>query len=202
MALDAALACPAFPERAGALVQAAREKVYTDRVAPVRVERGKLLAVLRQHLQDGLLRMGAAWYRQARGIPQASAWRALPIMHITCPMEPVGWKIFCHLCNAAHSVREEGCIKCFTFLLCRPNNGELPLCAGVNHLHPAVQHIFGPLGADAPAAAPVMPTGSDQFQGVIDTWLDCPGAGCRSALSSRTVFDPTGFDYNIGMKIF
>ncbi len=79
VALDAARACPAFPERAGALAQAAREKVYTDRVAPVRAERGKLLALLRQHLQDGLLRMGAAWYRQARGIPQASAWRALPI---------------------------------------------------------------------------------------------------------------------------
>ncbi len=100
VAQDAAQACPAFPERAGALAQGARDKVYTDRVAPVRAERSKLLVLLRQHLEDGLLRLGAAWYRQARGIPQASAWRALLITHTTRPMEPMCRDTLCQRCSS------------------------------------------------------------------------------------------------------
>ena len=72
VAVEAAQGCPPFPERARALAGAAWQKVYADGAAPARAERGALLRLLRQHLQDGLLRMGKTWLRQTRGIPQAS----------------------------------------------------------------------------------------------------------------------------------
>ena len=72
VAVEAAQGCPPFPERAAALASAAWQKVFTDGAAPARAERGALLRLLRQHLQDGLLRMGKTWLRQTRGIPQAS----------------------------------------------------------------------------------------------------------------------------------
>lgn len=70
--MEAAQGCPAFPERAGALAKAAWQKVYADKASPARADRGQLLQLLRQHLQEGLLRLGKLWLRQARGIPQAS----------------------------------------------------------------------------------------------------------------------------------
>ena len=80
VAVDACQPCPAFPTRASALAKEAWQRVYADRVSPVRAERGQLLQLLRQHLQDGLLRIGKRWLRQTRGIPQAS--RALATVHI------------------------------------------------------------------------------------------------------------------------
>ena len=72
VAFDAGQPCPAFPERASTLARESWQKVYADKVSPAWAERGQLLQLLRQHLQDGLLRIGKRWYRQARGIPQAS----------------------------------------------------------------------------------------------------------------------------------
>ena len=79
VAVEAAQGCPPFPERASALASAAWQKVYADRAGPARAERGALLRLLRQHLQDGLLRMGKAWFRQTHGIPQASCPDWVPI---------------------------------------------------------------------------------------------------------------------------
>ena len=73
MAVDAGQPCLAFPSRASALAGEAWQRVYADKAAPVRAERGQLLRLLQQHLQDGLLRLGKRWLRQTRGIPQASA---------------------------------------------------------------------------------------------------------------------------------
>ena len=73
VAVEAAQGCPPFPERARALASAARQKVYADGAGPARAERGALLRLLRQHLQDSLLRMGKTWFRQTHGIPQASS---------------------------------------------------------------------------------------------------------------------------------
>ncbi len=72
VAVDAGQPCPAFPTRACALAREAWQRVYADRASPFRAERGQLLQLLRQHLQDGLLRIGKRWLRQTRGIPQAS----------------------------------------------------------------------------------------------------------------------------------
>ena len=70
--MDAGQPCPAFSARASTLARAAWQRVYADKVCPARAERGQLLQLLRQHLQDGLLRIGKRWLRQTRGIPQAS----------------------------------------------------------------------------------------------------------------------------------
>ena len=65
-------AAQGWPERARALASAAWQKVYAGGAGPARAERGALLRLLRQHLQDGLLRIGRSWFRQTHGIPQAS----------------------------------------------------------------------------------------------------------------------------------
>ena len=76
--MEAAQGYPPFPERARVLAGAAWQKVYADGATPARAERGALLRLLRQHLQDGLLRMGKTWFRQTHGIPQASCTGCTP----------------------------------------------------------------------------------------------------------------------------
>ena len=71
VAVDVSQPFPAFPQRASALAREAWQRVYADKASPARAERGQLLQLLRQHLQDGLLRLGKRWLRQTRGIPQA-----------------------------------------------------------------------------------------------------------------------------------
>ncbi|KAK9842467.1 hypothetical protein WJX81_001464 [Elliptochloris bilobata] len=61
-----------FPARAGALARGVAARVFADRGPGTRVQRGEVVALLRQHLRNNLVRMGGRWHVQSRGIPQGS----------------------------------------------------------------------------------------------------------------------------------
>lgn len=44
-----------------------------------RVRRGEVVAMLRQHLRNNLVRIGGGWHVQSRGIPQARPAHAHPL---------------------------------------------------------------------------------------------------------------------------
>ncbi|KAI9836504.1 MAG: hypothetical protein M1838_005015 [Thelocarpon superellum] len=69
----AATAAPGFQERAQqGTAQGRRHAVFVDQVVGTMRERDELLALLREHVEGNLVKMGKRFYRQKAGIPQGS----------------------------------------------------------------------------------------------------------------------------------
>lgn len=59
------------------LVQSKKQTVFVDRVVPLRRSRAELLHLLRQHVEQNMVRIGKRFYRQKSGIPQGSVLSSL-----------------------------------------------------------------------------------------------------------------------------
>lgn len=61
-----------FPEIAFRLADVLRRAVFVDQVRPSTESRQAVLAMLKEHIKDNIVRIGRSYYRQTVGIPQGS----------------------------------------------------------------------------------------------------------------------------------
>lgn len=61
-----------FPEIAHQLADVLRRAVFVDQVRPATESREAVLALLREHIKDNIVKIGRSYYRQTVGIPQGS----------------------------------------------------------------------------------------------------------------------------------
>lgn len=66
-----------FPEIAFQLADVLRKVVFVDQVRPLAESRSAVLALLREHVKENIIKIGKSYYRQDIGIPQGSVLSTL-----------------------------------------------------------------------------------------------------------------------------